>query len=454
MTRGGLISVEEALARVLASAREPLGQETVALGEALGRTLARDLRALRTQPPFANSAMDGYALRAADAATAPTRLRVIGESAAGHAFSGVVGAGEAVRIFTGAPIPEGADAVALQEDAQREGDRSHACEPAVRPAKTCGRAGFDFARGRNAACGGTAPHSPRRRARRRGQPRRRSSCAGVRASPFSPPATNWSRRGRAHRPRADRRLQQFRHRRLVVAGGGEPIDLGIALDEPERAGAQPRARAGGEGRRAGDARRRLGRRLRSGAEGARRRRHGARLLAHRDAARQTADAWPSRRDARARPARQSDLVDGLRRCCSCGRCCARWSATLQAGADPSEPARLAVPLPANGVRQDYMRATLARDGDGVLARQRPCPSRIPRSSKRSRAPTRSIVRPPYAPPPRRARPAASSASRRSGRSAARREEPEAPDRSTGCASHRRNPATIRLIPARNPRATA
>ena len=96
-----LISVAEALSRVLAAADQPLSEEWVALEEAFGRTLSRDLVAARTQPPFANSAMDGYALHASDVAEPPASLELIGESAAGRAFAGAVGAGEAVRIFTG-----------------------------------------------------------------------------------------------------------------------------------------------------------------------------------------------------------------------------------------------------------------------------------------------------------------------------------------------------------------
>src|SRR5271154_420461 len=118
-----MITVEEALARVLASAARPLEEENVILGVAYGRILTRDIKALRTQPPFANSAMDGYALRAADTAQAPLTLTVIGESAAGRAFKGALGQGEAVRIFTGAPMPEGADAIVIQEDVRREGER-------------------------------------------------------------------------------------------------------------------------------------------------------------------------------------------------------------------------------------------------------------------------------------------------------------------------------------------
>src|ERR1700761_9541809 len=117
-----MISVEEALNRVLASAETPLEEERVALQDGYGRVLARDLKALRTQPPFPNSAMDGYAIRSADAASAPTTLKIVVESAAGRAFEGAVGPGESGRIFTGAPMPDGADTIVIQEDVEREGD--------------------------------------------------------------------------------------------------------------------------------------------------------------------------------------------------------------------------------------------------------------------------------------------------------------------------------------------
>src|SRR5471032_3340456 len=99
--------VADALAAILAGA-EPLAEETPALDTAFHRVLARDVAALRTQPPQAMSAMDGYAVRAADVSTVAARLKVIGEVAAGRPFEGIVGAGEAVRIFTGGVIPEGA----------------------------------------------------------------------------------------------------------------------------------------------------------------------------------------------------------------------------------------------------------------------------------------------------------------------------------------------------------
>jgi molybdopterin molybdotransferase len=120
-----LLAVPEALARIVAAAAlYPRATEIVAVAQAAGRVLAADLLALRTQPPFAMSAMDGYALRAADCAVGRS-LRVIGESAAGHPFTGKIGAGEAIRIFTGAAVPEGADAILIQENARAEGAILH-----------------------------------------------------------------------------------------------------------------------------------------------------------------------------------------------------------------------------------------------------------------------------------------------------------------------------------------
>jgi molybdopterin molybdotransferase len=123
-----LLSVAEALERVLAQA-EPLPAEEVPLADADGRVLAYDLKARRTQPPADVSAMDGYAVRAADVATAPARLKIIGEVAAGRPFAAVVGAGETARIFTGGVVPAGADAVVVQEVTQRQGDCVEVLKP-------------------------------------------------------------------------------------------------------------------------------------------------------------------------------------------------------------------------------------------------------------------------------------------------------------------------------------
>src|SRR5207253_10628571 len=109
------LSVDEALERILARVK-PLSATNFELLDALGLTLAEDIVADRDVPPFRNSAMDGYAVRAADVATAPTKLRVTGEIAAGGTPKGDVGAGEAMRIMTGAPMPDGSDTVVRVED--------------------------------------------------------------------------------------------------------------------------------------------------------------------------------------------------------------------------------------------------------------------------------------------------------------------------------------------------
>jgi len=133
-----LLSVDDARARMLAAVA-PLPVETVRLAESLGRVLAEEVSAVRDQPPFAASAMDGWAVRATDC---PGSLRVVGESAAGHGYEGAVGAGEAVRIFTGAAVPQGCDAVVIQEDASREDDTVKV--PAVRAGGNVRPAGGDF----------------------------------------------------------------------------------------------------------------------------------------------------------------------------------------------------------------------------------------------------------------------------------------------------------------------
>ncbi len=116
-----MIPVAEAQQRLIAMI-QPLGAEQVPLTEGLGRVLAEDVVARRTAPPWAVSAMDGYAVRAADVASVPAKLKVVGAVPAGQAYPHPVKAGEAVRIFTGAPVPDGADAIVIQEDTERDGD--------------------------------------------------------------------------------------------------------------------------------------------------------------------------------------------------------------------------------------------------------------------------------------------------------------------------------------------
>jgi molybdopterin molybdotransferase len=141
-----LLSVEDALATMLDGA-EALEAETVPIQMASGRVLAAPLTALRTQPPFPASAMDGYAVRSADVASVPARLKVIGEAPAGAPFAGSIAAGEAVRIFTGAPVPEGADAILIQENARTFGAGFIEAQETVVAGRHIRRAGLDFREG-------------------------------------------------------------------------------------------------------------------------------------------------------------------------------------------------------------------------------------------------------------------------------------------------------------------
>jgi molybdopterin molybdotransferase len=136
-----LLPVDEARARMLAEIAS-LATETVPLAQSIGRVLAEAVSAVRDQPPFAASAMDGWAVRAADT---PGRLRIVGESAAGHGYEGAVKPGEAVRIFTGAAVPFGCDAIVIQEDAERDGGQL--AVPEATPGHHVRPAGGDFRTG-------------------------------------------------------------------------------------------------------------------------------------------------------------------------------------------------------------------------------------------------------------------------------------------------------------------
>ena len=147
-----MISVSEALKHLI-SLVNPVPVEPTSLYSAAGRVLAQDVAALRDQPPFAASAMDGYAVQKS-VLTRGARFRVIGESAAGHGFLEPVNPGQAVRIFTGAPVPQGADHVVIQEDVERDGDQMIIAAK-IDPRTYIRPAGSDFKRGQ------TLP-SPRR----------------------------------------------------------------------------------------------------------------------------------------------------------------------------------------------------------------------------------------------------------------------------------------------------
>lgn len=139
-----LMPFADAMATILAGT-EPLPEQSVALEDAFHRVLARDIASLRTQPPEPMSAMDGYAVRAADA-TLGARLKVIGEIAAGKPFDRPLAAGEAVRIFTGGVLPAGAEGIVIQEDTAREGDIVVINEAAA-PGRHIRPAGVDFRQG-------------------------------------------------------------------------------------------------------------------------------------------------------------------------------------------------------------------------------------------------------------------------------------------------------------------
>ncbi len=140
-----MLSVEAALERVIA-AFAPLPAETVSVAAALGRVLAEDAVARVTQPPAAVSAMDGYAVRAADVARPPATLRVVGAAPAGACTPPDLSVGEAVRIFTGGPVPEGADAIVIQEDTEA-GDGVVVIKEAVVAGAYLRPAGLDFSAG-------------------------------------------------------------------------------------------------------------------------------------------------------------------------------------------------------------------------------------------------------------------------------------------------------------------
>jgi molybdopterin molybdotransferase len=225
-----MIAVEEAVSRV-AGAFEPTGTEIVALGAAAGRVLAEDVRAGTTQPPSAMSSMDGYAVRAADVASAGAALTVIGAAPAGHPFSGRVGCGQAVRIFTGGVVPDGADTIIIQEDAETAGDRVTFKE-AARPGRHVRAAGLDFKTGEVLAKAG-----------HRLAARDLSLIAAgdvaqvtVRARPkvaFAATGDELSLPGAPRKPGGIVASSGYALAAMIEAWGGEALDLGILPDTAE-----------------------------------------------------------------------------------------------------------------------------------------------------------------------------------------------------------------------------
>jgi len=226
--RAPLLPVNEALARILDISAFSPTVEQVPLWQAQGRTLAADVAARRTQPPFDASAMDGYAVRHADIATLPAALIRIGEAAAGHSFSGALKAGEAVRIFTGAHIPQGADTVILQENTRVDGTKIEVLQTEVlgRHIRT---AGLDFTSGQALLKRGT-----RLGARELGLAAAMNHAAlpvakvprvGILAT-----GDELVFPGAATRPEDIVCSNTYSVAALVRTAGGEPVDLGIARD--------------------------------------------------------------------------------------------------------------------------------------------------------------------------------------------------------------------------------
>jgi molybdopterin molybdotransferase len=223
------LTVPQARARILANIPQPRPVEVVALERATGRTLAVDLAAKRTQPPKAVSAMDGYAVRARDIVQLPVKLKQIGESTAGHGFSGSLGPKETVRIFTGAPVPDGCDTILIQENARVEAGFVEPLQ-SVASGRHIRAKGIDFAEGEVLLAAGTQFGA--------------SNIALAAAMNFTEVAV--TRRPRVGilstgdelvHPGATIGVDQivasnsFAIAALVEAAGGEALDLGIARDE-------------------------------------------------------------------------------------------------------------------------------------------------------------------------------------------------------------------------------
>jgi molybdopterin molybdotransferase len=228
--RADLVPAEEALAMVIDGAA-PLGVETVAIDRAAGRVLAKPLKARRTQPPFQASAMDGYAVMAADTAKSPVELAVVGRSVAGRSWRGTLKSGQAVRIFTGAPVPKGADAILIQENAEVAGPDRIRTLQAVSSGRHVRPAGLDFKRGETLLRPGDLL-----------DPARLSLAASMnhaRIAVWRRPRVALLMTGDELVPPGSKvppdsiiSSNQYGLAALVADAGGEPLALGIARDRP------------------------------------------------------------------------------------------------------------------------------------------------------------------------------------------------------------------------------
>ena len=281
-----------------------------------------------------------------------------------------------MRIFTGAPMPDGADAIVIQEDVRREGERIR-LSAAASPGDNLRTAGMDFEAGERPARGRPPAHPPRRRAGCGRKPHRARACAAAPGSRSWRPATNWSRPAARSGPAQIVASNNFAVAGIVEAYGGVPIDLGIAVDE---LGAL-KAAAG----RARDAEADVLVTLGGASVGDYDLVQQALVSAGMELGFWRIAMRPGKplMHGRLGPMRVLGLPGNPTSSMVCSILFLRpllraLHGEPVAGADLSQPARLAVDLPANGARQDYMRALLSRDADGVSS-QRRLRTRIPRS---------------------------------------------------------------------------
>jgi molybdopterin molybdotransferase len=383
-----LMPVAEARARILADL-PAMPSEQVAMPDAHGRVLAADVAARVTQPPLAVSAMDGYAVRAEDVANVPVDLKIVGEVPAGGLHEGTIGPGEAVRIFTGAAIPDGADAIVIQEDTARDGDTVTINE-GVAAGRYVRPAGLDFKAGDVLLAAGTvltardiglvaAMNHPWLRVRRR--PRVALLATG---DEISLP-------GEELGPTSIVSSNTFALEGLIRAAGGEPVTLGIAPDD------KASIRALAEGARSADMLVTTG---------------GASVGEHdlvQDALAEIGlelDFWQIAMRP-GKPLMFGRLGDvpmlgfpgNPVSSTVCGVLFLKPALAKMLGTGDTEPvfetATLGVDLGENDRREDYLRATLTRDGDTLVA----TPFGKQDSSMFSRLATSDclVVRPPHAP---------------------------------------------------------
>jgi molybdopterin molybdotransferase len=384
-----LLSVDEALRRVLASIEHPVETEMIPLPGCAGRTLAEDLSSLRDQPPFPASAMDGYAVRHADIQDGPTLLTVIGTSAAGHGFPRSVEAGTAVRIFTGAPVPKGADTVVIQEDTEAGDGGAVWIKERPRRGQFVRPAGLDFRSGE------TMLHAGQRLDARRlalaaamghgTLPVRRRPRIAILAT-----GDELVRPGETAGPDQIVASNPYAVAAIVERSGGEAIDLGIAKDTFEAleeriaaalsAGADLLVTLGGASVGEHDL-------VQSALA-----RRGMSLGFWRVALRPGKPLLHGRLGAMGLLGLPGNPVSSI--VCTILFLVPALRALVgdpRAAADPTEPALLAVDVPANDSRQDYLRATLRGGEAAPHAKQ---DSSMLRLLEKSDA---LIVRPPFAP---------------------------------------------------------